>query len=203
MNFWGPGETIAASIFAPGVAVAQVLTTLNKLGCWLAKQSNVTSMALSGLLLDIDSVRHATLQNRAAVDFLLLAQGRGCEDFEGMCYMNLSDHSESIYKTIQMLKEGVKKLQVDDGWSWLNNLFNGWGLSGWVLSLIKTGGLIVVVVVLLMLPCLMSLMQRALQKAIQAIFVAQIQKGGIVGDLSWTEAPGQDDFDLEKIPVYP
>ncbi|KFQ19734.1 hypothetical protein N332_10296, partial [Mesitornis unicolor] len=58
----------------------------------------------------------------AAKDFLLLAQGHGCEDFEGMCCMNLSDHSESIHKSIRMLKEGVKKLQVDDGWNWLNNL---------------------------------------------------------------------------------
>ncbi|KFP47414.1 hypothetical protein N323_03665, partial [Cathartes aura] len=58
----------------------------------------------------------------AAIDFLLLAQGHGCEEFEGMCCMNLSDHSESIHKSIQLLKGGVRKLQVDDGWNWLNNL---------------------------------------------------------------------------------
>ncbi|KGL95044.1 hypothetical protein N301_15998, partial [Charadrius vociferus] len=44
----------------------------------------------------------------AAIDFLLLAQGRGCEDFEGMCCMNLSDQSEYVHKSIQMLKEGSK-----------------------------------------------------------------------------------------------
>ncbi|KGL94449.1 hypothetical protein N301_16759, partial [Charadrius vociferus] len=48
----------------------------------------------------------------AAIDFLLLAQGYRCEDFEGMCCMNLSDQSESVHKSIQMLKEGVRKLQV-------------------------------------------------------------------------------------------
>ncbi|KFQ25942.1 hypothetical protein N332_03069, partial [Mesitornis unicolor] len=57
----------------------------------------------------------------AAIDFLLLAQGHGCEDFEGMCCMNLWDHLESIHKSVQLLKDGVKKLQVDDGWDWLNN----------------------------------------------------------------------------------
>ncbi|KFV45578.1 hypothetical protein N341_10061, partial [Tyto alba] len=46
--------------------------------------------------------------------FLLLAQGHGCEDFEGMCCMNLSDHSESIHESIQMFREGVKKLQTAD-----------------------------------------------------------------------------------------
>ncbi|KFV39418.1 hypothetical protein N341_02981, partial [Tyto alba] len=40
----------------------------------------------------------------ATIDFLLLAQGHGCEDFEGMCCMNLSDHSESIHQSIQQLK---------------------------------------------------------------------------------------------------
>ncbi|KFQ33684.1 hypothetical protein N332_05247, partial [Mesitornis unicolor] len=58
----------------------------------------------------------------AAIDFLLLAQGHGCEDFEGMCCMNLSNHSESMHKSIQLLKDGVRKLQVDNGWDWLNCL---------------------------------------------------------------------------------
>ncbi|KFP71004.1 hypothetical protein N310_03606, partial [Acanthisitta chloris] len=39
----------------------------------------------------------------AAIDFLLLAHGHDCEDFEGMCCMNLSDHSKSIHKHIQEL----------------------------------------------------------------------------------------------------
>ena len=163
-------------------------------------------LACYGLLTDVDSVRHATLQNRAAIDFLLLAQGHGCEDFEGMCCMNLSDHLESIHKSIQLLKEGVEKLQANDGWDWLNNLFKGWGLSGWLLSLIKTGLLVlfIIVVVLLMSPCLVSLLQRALQWTAQAIFAAQIQKGGIMGDLGWSKGSEfKFDIDLEQITVYP
>ncbi|KGL77778.1 hypothetical protein N309_10622, partial [Tinamus guttatus] len=41
----------------------------------------------------------------AAIDFLLLARGHGCEDLDGMCCMNLSDHSVSIHRSIQELKE--------------------------------------------------------------------------------------------------
>ncbi|KFO80342.1 hypothetical protein N303_02123, partial [Cuculus canorus] len=55
-----------------------------------------------------------------AIDFLLLAQGHGCENFEGMCCMNLSDHSESIHAM------GVSKLQQSDSWDWLDKLFEGW-----------------------------------------------------------------------------
>ncbi|KFZ67432.1 hypothetical protein N338_02212, partial [Podiceps cristatus] len=39
----------------------------------------------------------------AAIDFFLLAHGHGCENFDGLCCMNLSDHSESVYKKINEL----------------------------------------------------------------------------------------------------
>ncbi|KFO83627.1 hypothetical protein N320_09543, partial [Buceros rhinoceros silvestris] len=45
-----------------------------------------------------------------AIDFLLLAQGHGCEAFEAMCCTNLSDHSTSIHNSTQVLRDGVKKL---------------------------------------------------------------------------------------------
>ncbi|KGL88427.1 hypothetical protein N301_01396, partial [Charadrius vociferus] len=59
-----------------------------------------------------------------AIDFLLLAQGHGCEDFDGMCCMNLSDHSESIHKQLKWLKEHVKQIQHSHGLldGWLTNL---------------------------------------------------------------------------------
>ncbi|KFV97531.1 hypothetical protein N326_06648, partial [Eurypyga helias] len=41
----------------------------------------------------------------AAIDFLLLAQGHGCEEFEGMCCMNLSDNSQTVYQQLRKLKE--------------------------------------------------------------------------------------------------
>ncbi|KFQ56986.1 hypothetical protein N333_13376, partial [Nestor notabilis] len=50
----------------------------------------------------------------AAIDFLLLVDGHGCEDFEGLLCMNLSDHSEMVHKSIQTLKELTGKLQVED-----------------------------------------------------------------------------------------
>lgn len=44
-------------------------------------ETNATSTALSGVLADVDSVRNATLQNCAAIDFLLLAHGHGYQDY--------------------------------------------------------------------------------------------------------------------------
>lgn len=38
-------------------------------------------------------------------DFVLLAHGYGCQDFEGMCCLNLSSLSESIHASSQKLRE--------------------------------------------------------------------------------------------------
>ncbi|KFP30139.1 hypothetical protein N325_12080, partial [Colius striatus] len=48
----------------------------------------------------------------AAIDFLLLAQGHGCQGFEGMYYFNLSDHNESIHKALTYLKAHAKNITV-------------------------------------------------------------------------------------------
>ncbi|KFV95299.1 hypothetical protein N326_01194, partial [Eurypyga helias] len=60
----------------------------------------------------------------AAIDFLLLAQGHGCQDFEGMCCMNLSDHSVSIHRQIAEMQKHLKdfSLQKDPLRGWLARL---------------------------------------------------------------------------------
>ncbi|KFO95393.1 hypothetical protein N300_08939, partial [Calypte anna] len=60
----------------------------------------------------------------AAIDFLLLAQGHGCDDFEGMCCMNLSDHSESIHASLRYLKEHTGLIQQQT--SLLGDAFTNW-----------------------------------------------------------------------------
>ncbi|KAK4813039.1 hypothetical protein QYF61_006530 [Mycteria americana] len=190
LDFWQAGKTLLTSFLAPGVAAAQALTTLNKLGCWVAKQNNATSAALSALLTDVDSIRHATLQNRAAIDFLLLVQGHGYEEFEGMCCMNLSDHSQTIYQQIKSLQKLIGKLKTSSIGleSWLTSL----GIEGWLKELIKVAIiiLIVVVVLLIVLPCLLQCLQKMISKSMQSVWLIETKKGGNVGD-QYT-----DDLDL-------
>ncbi|KFO79363.1 hypothetical protein N303_08616, partial [Cuculus canorus] len=40
--------------------------------------------------------------------------GHGCEEFEGMCCMNLSDHSKSIYRHLKELQKNYEKITYDD-----------------------------------------------------------------------------------------
>ncbi|KFO61163.1 hypothetical protein N302_12359, partial [Corvus brachyrhynchos] len=60
----------------------------------------------------------------AAIDFLLLAHGHGCKEFEGMCCMNLSDHSQSIYQQLSELQDAFQKIQIhtDSFSEWLSLL---------------------------------------------------------------------------------
>lgn len=113
--FWRPASITSASIFAPGAASAYAVSSLNKLSCCLAKQSNNTSVALSRLLLDVNSIRHAKLQTEQLY-ISLLPHGHGCQNFKSMCCMNLSNHSKSVYKSIANLKERVNHWQVNDKW---------------------------------------------------------------------------------------
>ncbi|KFZ53288.1 hypothetical protein N338_06211, partial [Podiceps cristatus] len=60
----------------------------------------------------------------AAIDFLLLAHGHECEEFEEICCFNLSDHSESIHKKFQHLQDNLIKITIDEDpfTNWLNSL---------------------------------------------------------------------------------
>ncbi|KFW79444.1 hypothetical protein N305_11245, partial [Manacus vitellinus] len=57
--------------------------------------------------------------------FLLLSHGRGCQEFESMCCLNISDHSESIYRQIATLQEETKKITRETGF---------FDLEGWLSS---------------------------------------------------------------------
>lgn len=174
VEFWDAPQIITASVLTPGVASAAALSQLNKLGCWLAKYSNSTSLALSDLLLDVDSIRHATLQNRAAIDFLLLAYGHGCQDFDGHCCMNLSDHYTSMYAQIQELQRLNHQLVVQTGW----NPFAGWTWGWpWLRQLILGFAIICLVFLCIMcfVPCIIQLIRQMIDTLLQQYAVRMVE----------------------------
>ncbi|XP_063275880.1 uncharacterized protein LOC134562417 [Prinia subflava] len=91
---WSKSKGVAVTIFAPWVSIAKNMGELAHLECWVAKQSKLTSKALYNLLQDEDLTRQATLQNRMAIDYLLLLHGHTCEEFEGLCCFNLSSRAQ-------------------------------------------------------------------------------------------------------------
>ncbi|KFO62238.1 hypothetical protein N302_03229, partial [Corvus brachyrhynchos] len=136
-----------APLFLPWVAATKALDDIGHLECWLG--NNLTSSALSQLLEDEETTRQATIQNRAAINFLLLAHGHGCEEFEGLCCFNLSSHSQSIHATIQKMQDQIKDLKKDAG-GWFDGLLGKWGLSSWVASIIKTAQWVILIIFLVL-----------------------------------------------------
>ncbi|RMC22040.1 hypothetical protein DUI87_02911 [Hirundo rustica rustica] len=196
---WNSGESIVASIFLPQLSSSIALKQLNKLGCWLSKEVNATSTMISDLLTDEEAIRHATLQNRAAIDYLLLAHGHGCEDFEGLCCMNLSDHSVSIHKQLQELRDLASQITIDDP-SWLDNLFDGLSFAPWLKELCKIGLiiLIVVIVVLVAVPCILQCVKKVMSKTVSNVLVVN-KNGGDVGEDEAKKPYKYDCLDSENV----
>ncbi|KFR08437.1 hypothetical protein N306_00138, partial [Opisthocomus hoazin] len=147
VQLWSKWEIIFASFFTPGVAAARAHRNLETLSCWVVKQANMTSRILSELATEMDNVQHAVLQNRMPIDFLLLAHGHGCEDFDGMCCMDLEDNSSSIHREIKQLMDHSQKIQKDVGVFGLEGLANWLGLGGWIKGIIQSLLMILIIVI--------------------------------------------------------
>ncbi|XP_053812933.1 uncharacterized protein LOC128795877 isoform X1 [Vidua chalybeata] len=178
---WDKARRIAVAIFSPQAASGVALTQLDHIACWLSKHTHAISSALSDMLTDIDSARQATLQNRAAIDYLLLSHGHGCEEFEGMCCMNLSDHSKSIHENIKQMQNSINKLQKVTG-SWWDDFINLFSLSPLWREFLKTAFYILIgfLVLLLVLPCIFLCTRRVMDKVARQVFLVQTG-GGDVG----------------------
>ncbi|XP_053912839.1 uncharacterized protein LOC128850989 [Cuculus canorus] len=195
MRFWSEFRQVATAVILPGAAARKALRLIEQLGCWAKDELNTTSQILDMLTSDVQSVNHAVLQNRAAIDFLLLAQGHGCEEFEGMCCMNLTDHSTSIHAKLRKLQQGLHQLKQEDGRgidTWLQSMFGP--LSPWLLSVIKEilrgAGLVLLVIIAFKISyhCIM----QSLAKNHTALLV-QKEKGGNVG--KWLNEEGHEDVE--------
>nr|XP_021528214.1 uncharacterized protein LOC105706794 isoform X2 [Aotus nancymaae]XP_021528215.1 uncharacterized protein LOC105706794 isoform X2 [Aotus nancymaae]XP_021528216.1 uncharacterized protein LOC105706794 isoform X2 [Aotus nancymaae] len=84
---------------------------LQHLGCNMAKALNQTSQALALLNNEQHNLRQAILDNRAAIDYLLLFHHQGCKKIKGMCCFNLTDNSQEIQDKIDKLKQLMQKIK--------------------------------------------------------------------------------------------
>lgn len=47
--------------------------------------------------------------------FFTTCTGHGYEDFSGVCYFKLSDHSESIHKKLEKIKDNMNQIRIGTG----------------------------------------------------------------------------------------
>lgn len=88
--------------------------------------------------------------------------------------MDLSDHSDSIHKSVQKLKYLTSQIKRVDG-SCLDDLFERQNFAHWLRELCKVGlyVLMVVVVMLVVVPCVLWCVQQMMNKIIKEAFVVQ------------------------------
>lgn len=125
---WSRIKATAITVLLPWILAAKSMGELGPLECWVAKEANLTSTALSDLLSDEEITRQATIQNRVATDYLLLLHNHGCEEFEGFCCLNLSLKAENVHTTMDKIKTMVNNIKRETD-NCLSGLFKGWGLS--------------------------------------------------------------------------
>ena len=76
---------------------------------------DATSQAISAISQELGQVREAVLENRAAIDCLLLRHNHGCEDFKGLCCFNLTDSSQLIEHKINQANDVVSNIKHREG----------------------------------------------------------------------------------------
>lgn len=140
VNLFSKAEVDALTfslVGVPGLAVGAYKTVV-KLACAMVKNINSTSKALSLLNDEQQVLRQGILDNRAAIDYLLLLHHKKCNQVKNMCCFNLTDNSYSITLEIQNLRELAAHFTRDKGsglfdwltswlpdFSWLKELFLG------------------------------------------------------------------------------
>ena len=82
---------------------------ISKLACAYSKTTNLTASVLSELNQELGEVRAAVLQNRATIEYLLLKEHVGCEQFPRMCCFNLSDFSQTTQNQLDDIHHIVNK----------------------------------------------------------------------------------------------
>ncbi|XP_029445548.1 uncharacterized protein LOC115084604 [Rhinatrema bivittatum] len=117
----------------PGLAMhADIQVT--KLACNLAKSINATSHAIALLNQEQSALRNAILNNRGAIDFLLLQHHYGCEVMPDMCCFNLTDNSLAIDQQIKKLKTYAESIHIDEGSKFWDSLWSIFPV-GWIRNL--------------------------------------------------------------------
>ena len=132
---------------------------LYKLTGQVEKLANVTRRGFRQLNLQLQATSRMTLQNKMALDMLLLKEHGVCEYLKGRrdhCCLHIPNVTQDVEHDLNLLKQiekDTQEIQQDMQENWPDKIFNGlgWNISSWVKSLIGTGLLLLVVVLIILL----------------------------------------------------
>lgn len=139
VSLFSQAEYVSLAVSLVGLPALGVANhqQLSRLACALAKNINYTSAALALLNQEQEELRDAILDNRAAIDYLLLLSHVGCEEVYDMCCFNLTDNSKRIQAHIDNLQELAQHIQQDRNPSWWDDLWAWLPSMGWVRTVLQ------------------------------------------------------------------
>ncbi|XP_039244338.1 uncharacterized protein LOC120324666 [Pipra filicauda] len=143
------------SLFAP-ISTYRNREMLFKLMGQTERLAAVTKKGFKDLNLQLQATSRMTIQNRMALDLILLKEHGVCGYLHAKdehCCVHIPNVTQEVEKDISQLEqidENVHELQKEAEHNWIGQLFSSLGLhvSGWISSVIQYGILIVIIIVI-------------------------------------------------------
>ncbi|XP_072118459.1 uncharacterized protein [Mobula birostris] len=118
----------AAGFFSLGASGA-VMAAHNRsyLACGLTSLGNATRGALKLITDSLSQLRLFSMQNRYALDYLLVREGGICVIVKDQCIMGLDDATANIARYVNQVDEQLGSIKEGTDWGGWGN----WGLGAW------------------------------------------------------------------------
>ena len=120
-------------ILIPHCGVGQTSVGLTELAASLESLANKTALGIVDINSEVVALRALAMQNRVALDLILMAQGRTCAVMKSECCTYIPDNSEQITNIADKIKQEGAKFHnyfTKDGlYSWFEGIFGGWGTT--------------------------------------------------------------------------
>ncbi|TRZ18414.1 hypothetical protein HGM15179_008655 [Zosterops borbonicus] len=157
------------SLFGP-VANYQNREMLYRLTGQVDRLARVTREGFRELNMQLQATTKMTLQNRLALDMLLLKEHGVCGYLKGQidhCCVHIPNVTADVEYDISQIKHiehEVQEEQKDLATTWLDKIFNklGWNVSSWVKSILEN--LIILLIIFLVIWLAFRILKREIQK---------------------------------------
>lgn len=111
VHLWRAAEYASVTIFVTPMMVGFLTAELEYLACTTTRAFDTTSHAPGTVRQELRQVWGATGGTQAVVDYLLLRQTHGCEQFRGNCHFNQLDSAQLINKKANIINEIISNIK--------------------------------------------------------------------------------------------
>lgn len=116
VHLWRAAECASMAIFVTPVMIGFLNAELEYLACTTSRTLDTTSHATGAVRQELSQVRKATGELQVMVDYLLLRQSHGCEQFKRNSHFDQLDSAQLINKKSKIINEIVSKIKESDSY---------------------------------------------------------------------------------------